>query len=192
MCTSSKKWDRRPRYLSPLVCASPGCLVCDAPACAACSPAPHPLEVIAAGADRHCQARRALCTSCVLGGVAALRAVLWRQAGPDCIGRLWPAGHSHVQHSGGQTASMPIFWCSMALFVFITPAERSCVQCGRRHEGRRCVWRLTLTAAACPALQGIRVCSMLEGGLTPVHTFDSCRDMGFNLVLRPVTGGPIF
>eukprot|EP00891_Asterochloris_glomerata_P007430 jgi/Astpho2/7430/Aster-02013 len=36
--------------------------------------------------------------------------------------------------------------------------------------------------------KGIRVCSMLEGGLTPVHTFDSCRDMGFNLVLRPVTG----
>ena len=51
---------------------------------------------------------------------------------------------------------------------------------------------LALTAAACPGLQGIRVCSMLEGGLTPVHTFDSCRDMGFNLVLRPVTGGPIF
>ena len=50
---------------------------------------------------------------------------------------------------------------------------------------------LALTAAACVGLQGIRVCSMLEGGLTPVHTFDSCRDMGFNLVLRPVTGGPI-
>ena len=81
----------------------------------------------------------------------------------------------------------------MAQIEFISPAKRSCVQRGGGcwHEGEEAWggWPSLLLHA--PVLQGIRVCSMLEGGLTPVHTFDSCRDMGFNLVLRPVTGGPI-
>lgn len=37
-------------------------------------------------------------------------------------------------------------------------------------------------------VQGIKVCSMLEGGITPLRGKLQCQEMGFDIVLRPVTG----
>eukprot|EP00246_Nothoceros_aenigmaticus_P003359 TRINITY_DN14477_c0_g1_i1.p1 TRINITY_DN14477_c0_g1~~TRINITY_DN14477_c0_g1_i1.p1 ORF type:complete len:353 (-),score=66.53 TRINITY_DN14477_c0_g1_i1:307-1365(-) len=34
---------------------------------------------------------------------------------------------------------------------------------------------------------GLRVCNMLEGGVTPLHTTDELKDMGFQLVVYPLT-----
>ncbi|KAF5834096.1 Pyruvate/Phosphoenolpyruvate kinase-like domain-containing protein [Dunaliella salina] len=36
--------------------------------------------------------------------------------------------------------------------------------------------------------KGIRVCNMLEGGFTPIHTPRELRDMGYSLVLYPLAG----
>ena len=37
-------------------------------------------------------------------------------------------------------------------------------------------------------LQGIRVCNMLEGGFTPLHTTKELEGMGYSLVLYPLAG----
>lgn len=35
--------------------------------------------------------------------------------------------------------------------------------------------------------KGYRVCNMLEGGVTPLHTPQELKDMGFHIVLYPLT-----
>ncbi|KAI5056718.1 hypothetical protein GOP47_0028536 [Adiantum capillus-veneris] len=35
--------------------------------------------------------------------------------------------------------------------------------------------------------QGYRVCNMLEGGITPLHTPEELKDMGFHLIVHPLT-----
>ncbi len=37
-------------------------------------------------------------------------------------------------------------------------------------------------------LQGLRVCNMLEGGVTPLHTPAELQAMGFHLVVHPLSG----
>lgn len=34
---------------------------------------------------------------------------------------------------------------------------------------------------------GLRVCNMLEGGVTPLHTAEELKDMGFHLIVHPLT-----
>ena len=38
------------------------------------------------------------------------------------------------------------------------------------------------------AAQGVRVCNMLEGGITPLASYQELRDIGFHVVLHPLTG----
>lgn len=35
---------------------------------------------------------------------------------------------------------------------------------------------------------GLRVCNMLEGGVTPLHTAEELQEMGFQLIVHPLTG----
>ena len=36
-------------------------------------------------------------------------------------------------------------------------------------------------------VKGFKVCTMLEGGVTPLHTPDELREMGFHLAIHPLT-----
>jgi 2-methylisocitrate lyase-like PEP mutase family enzyme len=45
--------------------------------------------------------------------------------------------------------------------------------------------------AAIPPLvnmQGLRVCNMMEGNVSPMCTREELKDMGFNIIIHPVSG----
>ena len=35
--------------------------------------------------------------------------------------------------------------------------------------------------------QGLRVCNMIEGGITPLHSYEELKAMGFQIIIHPMS-----
>lgn len=58
-------------------------------------------------------------------------------------------------------------------------ADASFVEAPRDDDELRLIGRQT---------QGLRVCNMLEGGVTPLHPPEELAEMGFQIIVHPLTG----